>query len=189
MDSLDYKKIIRFNETQNKAIRKVMQEYHYDKIVKNPENWKYIMPTKALGNDFAEYLTRRGGKRYKGAMYTINCKPDTEVHKLMSVMKSIQKYTCFEECSYCVEWRHENEGMHGHMLMIYQKGEDVYSCTQRVRRGCKHIIKCNQHVNVRYSNQPENFEKYLQGIKKGKPKSTHKCTMFMREMHQLDDMY
>lgn len=179
---------MREKECKEKAIRKILFEYYYDDIQKNPE--KYLLSVnKTRDKSVKEYVQSRGCRRYIGAMYTINPKEDISVELFLKKMKKIVRYTCFKDGEFCLEWREMDKGLHCHMIVEYKEGQDPYACTQRLRRGCKNIVGNNLHVHVRYSNKIENFRDYIRGMKGEKKKKCFKATMYMRSKHKIDNIY
>lgn len=183
-----------FQNQKLEAIKKILKEYNYDMILKDPTLVTDYVP-KSLQGDFEKYIGKRTGQRYKYAMFTINFDKDVTFERALKAYKKYVKKIWIDEAMTCFEWRKEGiercefEGMHIHSKVWFKKGKNPYKAKGEIYNTFKNLVGNPMHINARYSNIENCFEDYIKGYRKGKVKDTNPVSILARETIGVENIY
>lgn len=172
---------------QNRAKRKILSEFWYDKVSNDFEWLKHDVP-KNFKSEVREYLESRNSSRYKYAMFTINPKEGTVFSELQKKVEKALKKVWVENYLFCYEWRDKDKGLHVHIKVWIKKEKNPYHCKREIYNTFKHLVGNKKHVNVRYSNREGCFDEYIKnGIKDGKKKKNSEFDRINRELLNIPE--
>ncbi len=177
----------------NRAGIQVWKEFWYEQFIDDECDQLQEFCPKYMRTRMREYLQTRQKNRYKFALITINPREGTNIAEFS---KKIQKATgkvWIKDFSYVYEWRNIDLGLHVHIKVAINEDKNPYRIKGEFYNTFKHLVGNKKHVDVRYSNRKDCFEKYLRGLKKGlggyEPKKTHIYDIEMRKKYNLEDIY
>lgn len=180
--------ISRFHRCMMDMEKKIVREYCYDKILEMPENCNsYIADSEK--DKFVEWVKKRTNSRYRFAMFTINFKPEADIEIIKKAIKKATKKCWIENWKYCWECTKNDDNLHIHMKVEIKDGKNSYECKREMYNTFKNVVGNKMHVNVRYSNRTDCFDKYLDGLKDDKMKECMPKTYIMRKRYEFADLY
>lgn len=178
----------RFFDCRDEAIKKILKEFHYDKLINDPDAMGNEVPEFAK-DELISWMEQRNSNRYKYAMITINPKEDTDVFRFVKKIQKASTKTWIKHFMWCIEWREINKGMHCHMKVWIEESKNPYRIKGEMYNTFKHMVGNKLHINIRYSNREGCFEEYIKGYKDGQIKDHHQASLIMRQKCNLNDVY
>lgn len=175
-------------KAKNQAINKILREYYYDAILKDPEKYMKYAPIHEH-DPLCNYIVKRTGQRWRYFMATINFKPDIDIKIAMKKLTKCLKKKWIKDYYYCWEWRKINDGMHIHLRIEPDENKKIYDCKREIYNTFKHLVGNKMHVNMRYSNKENCFIDYINGLKDNEPKDCFEATKEMRIKYNINDIY
>lgn len=178
-----------FNVACKKAIRKILMEYNYERLIKDNEVLLHMVP-EHFQEDFKTYMENRRKAykiRYKYAMFTINFKENMDYKEIYKkTLKCLEKkwikdHLARFECRDFNKESNEWIGIHLHFWCEIIDNKNVYHCKREVYNTFKHLVGNKQHVNVKYSNAPDAFKQYVLGIKNNEYKPNYQLDQELNE--------
>lgn len=172
-----YTKRMIYSECRNKAIKKLLQEYNYENLIKEGYDYLKDFVPETNEEDFKDWLNKRRecyNSRYRYIMFTINFKEGIDLQLMKKkVLKSVTK-------KWILHYHYQYEcrgfdgrkwtGIHIHMVCEIKEDKNAYNCKREMYNTFKDCVGNKQHVNVRYSNRDKAFVDYVNGYKGGEKK-------------------
>lgn len=178
------------NYCSEKADTKILVQYFYDKNCKSPEDVAKRWLDGDEAADFVLWQRKRGGRRYRYGMITINFREGTRLEDIIKKVNKLVKRTFIMSAVWCFEWRNSEEKTpHVHMRVEFAEKANVYKTRGLVYNTVKNFVGNKMHVHVVYSNDEGAFIKYILGEKDGKWKPTHSIDVLKRNQLNLKDHY
>lgn len=182
----------RYLECLEKARKKIIQEFLYERLRNTPEKIIELLPK----NDHKEYIAynkERNSSRYKYVMCTVNFKEDISIKVILKKIEKALAKTWVIQAMYCLEQRAEYgedaSGIHAHIKIWIREGKNPYKCKGELYNTFKGVVGNKLHVNMRYSNVEGCFEEYIKGYKKGKEKKRNMADKVWRKSLGLENVY
>lgn len=197
MDVMDeIEKEIRRKKVEIRAEDKLYQEFYTDKIYDNPDMIRYMCGrNKQLGDEFVDYLLKRGNRRYRFALITPDFKDNMDVKEVCKKIEKCCKKKWIGKFLWCVEWRQEDSGLHAHIRIEITKKKKPSEMKREVFNTFKNLVTNTKFINWRFSNRDNAFVDYVMGYKVNKKSKKMELKKYsevdkkMREKYKLKNYY